>query len=52
MLGAERFLADRQRALIERLGLARRRPWHAVEFGEIVERAWRCRDARGRAPSR
>ncbi len=51
MLGAERLLADRQRALVERLGLGVG-AGGSVQHGEIVERAWRCPDARGRAPSR
>ena len=50
MLGAERLLANGERALVERLGL-RVGTGALVQPSEIVERAWRCRDARGRAPS-
>ena len=51
MLRAEDLLADRQGALVERLGLVVG-ALVLVEHGQVVEAEWPRRDARGRGPSR
>ena len=51
MVGTERLLADRQRSLVERLGVGVA-TLVLVELSQIVERLSRHWDGRGRAPSR